>query len=697
MGQKQDLQKIISDLEAKKYREGEGKALMSAVQEEQTKALTPVFQRLGEEMVAGMAANWEKAIKAIKIEIPELKQQAVDVRLPEMKMPDFPSWPSFPEIKLPEIRIPEIKIPDFKVTMPDSMGVYGEVSLKGISKKNPLPVMWMGVDGKPMSINIPMMGGTSGGRGDFFTILGIQNTVGFVNINPDGLPTYSTSASGSGGSTQLVDSSNQPYSAANPFPTTATISLPAGQGDSATATRTVQAGDSSSSVAATQVGTWNINAVTSITNSVAAALVDSSGVAYSGSNPLPTTATLSTPQGPGDAATAMRVVIAGNSDASVSAVQSGTWNINAITSITNSIASALVDSSGVAYSGSNPLPASAAQSGTWNIGTVASITASVAMVQLDRDGNPMGSGPIGNGDQATALRIVQAGDASSSVAATQVGTWNIATLTSITNSVAATLVDSSGVAYSGSNPLPTTATATLSAAIGQGDSASALRTIQAGDSSSSVAATQVGTWNVATVTTITNSVSAAFTDSSGVQYSGSNPLPITVVSGALTSTLAVGDSAARTADNAGNPVKIGGIARTTNPAAYADGDRSNIGTDKIGRILNRPIQVRDLIATAYVVLSTGTETTILTAGAGTYLDLITLKCSNSSSAAQSIDIRNTSAGNIIDTIVIPAQSTIGYAMPVPYPQDATGNSWTADNADVTNSTIYIMGLFSKEI
>lgn len=488
MSQKQDLQKLITDVETKKFRDGEAKGLMSAIGAELTKALTPVFQRLSEDTTASMAANFEKAVKAITVNVPEPKATPVDVRLPEMKMPDFPAWPDMPEIKIPPIVIPEIKIPP--ISMPDHISIEGAVSLKGVNNKNPLPVMLMGPDGKPFQAS-QSSGGMGGGPGNFFTIKDIQNSTGGSIIDNDGNVKVagSFSVTASNNSTQIIDSSNTPVSQANPLPVTV---------------------------------------VSGGTATTASALVDSSGVQYSGSNPLPTSATLSVPQGQGDAATAMRVVIAGNSDASVTA-------------------------------------------------------------------------------------------------------------------------------------------------------------------------TQVGTWNIATVTTITNSVSASIVDSSGVQYSGSNPVPITVISGALTSTVAVGDSAARAADNGGNPVKIGGIARTTNPSAYADGDRSNIGTDKIGRAINRPVQVRDLIKTAYVTLSTGTEATLIAGVSGAFLDLIYVIAANTSSAAQQLDIRATTAGNIVASLYIPANSSVGFALPVPFPQDNQGNNWTVDMADVTNSNILVSALFSQEI
>lgn len=218
--------------------------------------------------------------------------------------------------------------------------------------------------------------------------------------------------------------------------------------------------------------------------------------------------------------------------------------------------------------------------------------------------------------------------------------------------------------------------------VSQGDAATALRVVVAGNSDVSVTATQTGTWNIGTVTTVTgvtNSVSAALVDSSGVQYSGSNPVPTAIISGSLSTSAAV-------------------LTRQTNPTAVA-ADYVPIAADDLGRQLIRPVQVRDLVITAYVTLSTGTETTLLAASAGSFHDLIYVMAANTSGAAQQVDIRPVTAGNIVMSLYVPANSTAGVALPVPFPQSAsdTGNNWTVDMGDVTNSNILISALFTREV
>lgn len=262
---------------------------------------------------------------------------------------------------------------------------------------------------------------------------------------------------------------------------------------------------------------------------------------------------------------------------------------------------------------------------------------------------------------------------------------------SITASLAAALVDSGGVAYSGSNPVPITGTLVVSSVTNTIAAMNVDSTGQGYSGSNPLPIT--GTLVVSSITATTT----ARLDSPDGPYSAANPIPMTIISGALTSTVAVGDSAARSADNGGNPLKIGGIARQTNPTAFADGDRSNMSTDDVGRQVIRNHQVRDLIRTAYVTLSTGTETTLLAASAGNFLDLLYVMGANTSTAAVQVDIRAVTAGNVVASLYIPANSTAGVTLPVAWPQDATGNNWTVDMGDFTNSNVLISALFSQEV
>lgn len=329
--------------------------------------------------------------------------------------------------------------------------------------------------------------------------------------------------------------------------------------------------------------------------------------------------------------------------------------------------------------------------------------------------------PIDNGDSATALRVVIAGNSISSV--------------SVIGTMGANVVDSSGIAYSGSNPLPVTIISdtinldqtTDSIAvrqvsgfvnsvfvvgpIAQGDSATALRVIQAGDSVSSVyvnnpvdngdsatALRVVVAGNSSSSINVTNAtLAASIVDSGGTQYSGSNPIPVTLISGALTSVVTVGPSASGVSDDGSGPLQGGGIVRTTNPTKNTDGQVVKASFDAVGRQLVRPVQVRGLVQTAYATLSTGTETTLLAGVASTFLDLIYVSGANNSDAAVIIDIRAATGAGIVMSLTIPANGTAGVSLPVPIPQDIAAAAWTADMPDITGTTVYLTALFSKEV
>ena len=264
--------------------------------------------------------------------------------------------------------------------------------------------------------------------------------------------------------------------------------------------------------------------------------------------------------------------------------------------------------------------------------------------------------------RASAVPVSQVSGASWSTEATQSGTWNIGTLTTvtgITNSVAASIVDSSGVQYSGSNPVPISGSISVSGSI--------------------------------------TSTSAYLINGDGT-YRDTMPISGSVsLSGSLASTVVTGTTVSDVADDNSAPVKIGGIARTANPTAVAGGDTVSTSMDDLGRQVMRPVQVRDLIQTAYVTAATGTETTLIAGVASTFLDLIYIMGANNSDAAVSVDIRSGTGGSVLMTLQIPASGTAGVALPVPLPQEVVASAWTVDLPDITGTTVSISALFSKEV
>lgn len=141
------------------------------------------------------------------------------------------------------------------------------------------------------------------------------------------------------------------------------------------------------------------------------------------------------------------------------------------------------------------------------------------------------------------------------------------------------------------------------------------------------------------------------------------------------------------------------VSRQTNPTATADGSSVFASADDLGRTLVRPVQVRDLIATAYVSITTGVETTLLAGAAGTFHDIIYLMGANQSDAAVILDVRSGTAGSVVLSLEIPPEATAGASLPVPIPQTEAAQAWTVQNAgsDVSGTSVDVSALFSKEV
>jgi hypothetical protein len=215
--------------------------------------------------------------------------------------------------------------------------------------------------------------------------------------------------------------------------------------------------------------------------------------------------------------------------------------------------------------------------------------------------------------------------------------------------------------------------------------ANALRVVQASDSvvSTKITATDVSL-DVKQVSGSVDSVSVT------------NTVTVTV-SGSLTSTVATGPTVGDAVDDGSAPIQVGGIARTANPTAVAGGDVVKASFDDLGRQLVRH-QARDLVLSAYVSLTNGTETTLAAGVASTFLDLIWITGANTSDAAVQVDIRSGTAGSTLLTLEIPAYGTAGAVFGADHlQQEIVAGAWTADMPDITGTTVYLSAKFSKEV
>lgn len=331
----------------------------------------------------------------------------------------------------------------------------------------------------------------------------------------------------------------------------------------------------------------------------------------------------------------------------------------------------------------------------------------VPVMLFDQKGKPfqftMSEGGGGRGDFFT---IIDIKGSSASLIDQVEGALKVTGNFSITSSGATTvsLINSDGTYYNSDNPLPVIATIPATLRVDQlsGANFSVFITGASGTNAAALVdstGAQFSGSNPLPITIVSSSAastSSYLADRAGSSYDGTNPLPITVITSSVATTVSVGDVASDGADTGSAPLKTGGIARSTQPSSVSDGDRISSSYDLKGRQVMRTHQVRDLLATAYTTLSTGTEATLATAAAAGYLDLMQIVAANDSSAAVLVDVRAVTAGNKVLTLEVPANGTAGIVLATPWPQDATGNSWTVDMPDITGTNVYISALFSKE-
>lgn len=147
---------------------------------------------------------------------------------------------------------------------------------------------------------------------------------------------------------------------------------------------------------------------------------------------------------------------------------------------------------------------------------------------------------------------------------------------------------------------------------------------------------------------------------------------------AIGSVIAAGD-VANAASDSGNPVKIGGIAKTANPTAVTDGQRVNALHDKLGKAVVVG-SIRDLKVVQQTTITSSTaETTVVTAVASTFLDVYGVIITNTSATVTKVTFKDSTAGTTRFVFEIPATDSRGFMLPESgaVPQATVNNNWTA--------------------
>ncbi len=190
--------KFTLDLALRSKKDNE--ALIKAIAPEIIKAIVPVFQELITTQKQSKA-DLLTALSNIVVNVPETKvpEAKVTVTLPKMPSIEVP-MPKIPELstigiekaieKAMEKGLGKIKIPKPEITVkptdinipetvfPSSMEVTGEVGLKDVDTKHPLPVRMVDAKGKDVAFGVSMGGGGGGGVTSPDLINGIRPPTG---------------------------------------------------------------------------------------------------------------------------------------------------------------------------------------------------------------------------------------------------------------------------------------------------------------------------------------------------------------------------------------------------------------------------------------------------------------------------------------------------------------------------------------
>ena len=185
----------------------------------------------------------------------------------------------------------------------------------------------------------------------------------------------------------------------------------------------------------------------------------------------------------------------------------------------------------------------------------------------------------------------------------------------------------------------------------------------------------------------TNLVAAGQNGTWTVGISASQTIGVTQATAANLNATVVGVWQGATGSNVpANATATGLRGTTANPAAVTDGQLVGAQGDKEGRTVVVPYAVRDLVAQQKTEISNSTsETTIVTAIASTFLDILSFNFSNSGATATKVDIRDTTGGSIVATFMVPAGDMRGQTYTLPFKQTTVNTNWTAQCAAATTA------------
>ena len=196
-----------------------------------------------------------------------------------------------------------------------------------------------------------------------------------------------------------------------------------------------------------------------------------------------------------------------------------------------------------------------------------------------------------------------------------------------------------------------------------------------------VAATQSGTWNVGSITTLPS-----------IPAGSNNIGDVDIASGTVTTvTTLTGGGVAHDSADSGNPHKVGGRARTSDVTAVANDDRIDQIHDSLGAQVVRPYALHEnLVSGATSAITDTTSTSVIaSAGASTRNYITSVLVTNShATVGTTVTITDGSGGTALYR---------GYAAPVgggfavSFPTPLRGSAATAVHAvcGTTGSNVYV--------
>jgi hypothetical protein len=235
-----------------------------------------------------------------------------------------------------------------------------------------------------------------------------------------------------------------------------------------------------------------------------------------------------------------------------------------------------------------------------------------------------------------------------------------------------------------------------------------------------VAATQSGTWNVGTVTTVSTITNVVHVDDNASTISvddggatltvdgtvtvqdGGGAISVDdngsslTVDGSVTAT-AVGDVAHDSADS-GNPVKMGAKATTalSGVTLVANNDRTNLMAGVDGVQIVRANSNLESLSRGTAAITDGSSTSVIAAaGAGVKTYITDVIIANSSATFVTVDLRDGTAGSVMATFPVPATS--GCVHHFASPLGGTANTAVAADPSAAASTVTVtlVGFKSK--